>query len=35
MKDCKEKQVIKSRKIQEESDNEDDKKEEDFGDDLK
>ena len=33
-KDYKEKQMIKNRKVQEESDNEDNKKEESFGDDL-
>ena len=33
-KDCKEKQTMKNRKVQEESDNEDDKKEEGFGEDL-
>jgi len=34
VKDCKGKQVMKSRKVQEESDDEDNKKEEGFGDDL-
>jgi len=34
-KDYKGKQMIKNRKVQEESDNEDDKKDEGFGDDLK
>ena len=33
-KDCKEKQMMKNRKVQEGSDNEDNKKEESFGDDL-
>jgi len=33
-KDCKGKQVMKSRKVQEESDDEDDKKEEGFGNNL-
>ena len=33
-RDCKEKQTIKKRKVQEESDNKDEKKEEDFGKDL-
>ena len=34
-KDCKGKQMIKNKKIQEGSDNEDDKKEKGFGDDFK
>ena len=34
-KDCKEKQIMKNRKVQEESDDENDKKEEGFGDNLK
>ena len=34
-KDCKEKQTMKNRKVKEDSDNEDDKKEKGFGDDLK
>jgi len=34
-KDCKEKQIMKKRKVQKESDDEDDKKEESFGDNLK
>ena len=34
-KDCKEKQMIKNKKIQEGSDSEDDKKEKGFGDDFK
>ena len=33
-KDCKRKQTMKKRKIQEESDDKNDKKKEDFGDDL-
>ena len=33
-KDCKGKQTIKNRKVKEDSDDEDDKKEEDFGEDL-
>jgi len=35
IKDCKKKQLIKKQKIQEESDNEDKKKEKGFGNDLK
>jgi len=34
-RDCKDKQIMKKRKVQEESDNEDEKKEENFGEDLK